>query len=362
MKKPSKKDVSAKGKGNPMKSKPAPNQPKEPKQTPLKRPSAAEGLEPKPKSKAGAKTPASVWSSGLTKEEEEENHAEEHEEEQLTCDETMDPATFEVPEPTEAWQDDTEQGDKKNRSKNKKFLQMLAHNQVPEWLREQWQASEKMGPGRVAKQREIVNNALDLVNGKLQLNVNKPMFTEMKSSWESQRSLEKEKSLPKLLLMGKFGMNEDTFQQALADDQIREVVLRNGAVQYAWGSAEHAREKGKSSSSSAKDEVEGNVRDKKLFEAGLKNWKIGLFKGLSRQAVGAGSSAQLALEDGLSEKQWTQAQQQLNLAMSAFDRVVVAAKKKLQTIGVDNRSDDLWGTLSLGCYLLPDHCICFILN
>ena len=303
---------------------------------PMKRPGMA------PKSKAAVKPSCFA---GLKDEEENEKHesGEQPEEENMEEDPLVEPADFDMEDET------------KNRSKNNKFLKLLKSGSLPDWLADEWDKTKKMSAGRREKQREIVNNAMEHTqDGRLILNVDKPLFQSMKETWVKTASIEREKSLPKLLLMGKFNMGEKQFEEALREGQIYEVRTKSGALQYAWGSGEHSTERGKSTKDRAEERNEGTKKEFQEFKANAKNWKIGLFQATADSKALASTSSKeahgevLALECGLTDKQWSQAQGQLSLAMQAFEKVISAAKKKLQQIGCDNKEDALWLSLWLG--------------
>ena len=300
------------------------------------------------------------WSEGLEKtEEKKEENTEEStegpEEEVATCDEVVDPNTnFSMPQETDQ---------KKDRSKNAKFKKMLASGALPEWLEEEWEKSKKLKTGKTERQRMLVNQSIDHAQGKLVLNTDKAVFHEMKKSWTTTASVEKEKTLPKLLLMGKFSMTEAMFDKALACGDIHEVRTKSCSLQYAWSTAEQSVTKGKSQEVEASESKDGTKKDKEWFENAAKNWKIGLFQKTGNQhsedqEKTSSSSHCLALEDVLTDKQWNQAQQQLSLAMAAFDKVITGAKKKLQQIGPDNKEDNLYEPLNLG--LQEGACGCFL--
>ena len=50
---------------------------------------------------------------------------------------------------------------KKDRSKDFKFKQLLSQRTLPAWIVKAWNETLKLKTGRVAKQREIVNQVLD---------------------------------------------------------------------------------------------------------------------------------------------------------------------------------------------------------
>ena len=148
----------------------------------LKKPASAK---PPPVQKPAMKKPASckaaaastLWKHGsksLTKQdEEEENHEEHGEEEEPEDDPAMDIQ--------EKFAMDTST---KDRSKDFKFKQMLAQNNLPTWLKEAYQKTLTMKSGRIAEQRRLVNLALDRKpDGALVLSLEKPEFRELKDNF-----------------------------------------------------------------------------------------------------------------------------------------------------------------------------------
>ena len=311
----------------------------------LKRPAASEKAEPKkaePKKGQGSGSKGcSSWAKALDKEEEtsdEQPEEEEMEHDPYDTDFAMD-------------QGEESEANKKDRSKDAKFKRLLAQHQLPSWLEEAYNATLTMKSGRTEKQREIVNAAFDSSGGKLVLSTEKPLFKEMKETYKESVSSHKQKTLPKVLLMGKFHLDESAFQAGLMSGDIEEVEGKDGKVSYAWRSDEHQELRGKRSNTQQQQEKEGTKADAELFANMSKDWKIGLFKPSTTSSSSKGTH--LALEDakkGLTSKQWGQAQKQLS--MSAMDKQLSNVKKLLQTVGVDNREDPLWPQLSLGLHLL----------
>lgn len=335
------------GKGKKGKGKGQTQAPKEPKGKPLKRPSSKNESN---KEQGGKRGKGLLWSEGLLEEQVEANKedmTEEAEEETKTCDEAVDPEKgFAMAKATP----DTETTDTKDRSKNKKFLNLLKNGQLPDWLLHEWKQTEKMGSGKLEKRRKIVNGAIDCVGGRLVLNTEKPYFKQMESSYSSQVTKEKEKSLPRRLLMGKFNLTANDFDEALADGELMEVKTASGAVQYCWSSNEHIVSKGKSSTRELEDKKQVDVGDKAYLQKNIRNWAIGLFakEESSASSSAKASAAPLALENAITSKQWEQAQTQLSAAMSGWDKLMKSAKTKLQTVGVDAKDDPLWNKLQLG--------------
>ena len=283
----------------------------------LKRPAAKAEEEPEAKKKKGGSRKVDTeWCKGLAKTEREhqgeteEQEKGEEEEEETTEDPSVDPGdAFAVAS--------AEDEGTKNRSK---------HAKVPQAVERQPPAGRKT----CAQHREA-------------------HVKEIMATYTAQESKEKEKSLPKRLLMGKYNMDEDPFNQTLAEGDIEEVVLSSGKVQYSFVSAEHSTTRGKRSESSSAAQQEVTSKDN------AKKWAIGLFTKPRGSASTSGKSKAvkagpqpLSLDCALNAEQWTQAVQQLTLGMAAFDKVSSTAKRKLLSLG-NNKQDSLWPTLHLAC-------------
>ena len=318
---------------------------------------------PKAKSSAAMKRPAAKeeesqqgkkgsWAAPLVQVEPEKEEQEGEEEEHVTQDEAVEPSSaFALPDKGDL--DDDE--NTKNRSKNAKFLKMLKDSSLPDWLVQEWEKASKLTSGKREKQREIVNNCLDHQGGRLVLNVDKPMFQQMSASYKQTLTRDKEKSLPRRLLQGKFNLTDEAFEEALQEGDVVEVKMKGGKTGYMFQSMEHETERGKRAESSVVEQVEGNKKKKLFFEEGVKNWAIGLFEKSKDKAIGEKRPGLLALKDRqapLSEAQWQQAQSQLKPAQDAFEKCNSAGLKFLQTIGPDNKLDPLYPTLFLGCIFI----------
>ena len=142
----------------------------------------------KAKAKANLKRPAAAgassskgapdWASGIQLEKEDETGAEGEEEAPKTMDAVVDADDMEVFETDQA---------KKDRSKDFKFKQLLAQNSLPAWVVKAWNETLKLKTGRVAKQREIVNQVLDRTSsGTLVVNLDKPVLSHIKDLWAFQ--------------------------------------------------------------------------------------------------------------------------------------------------------------------------------
>ena len=322
---------------------------------------------PKAKSSAAMKRPAAKeeesqqgkkgsWAAPLVQVEPEKEEQEGEEEEHATQDEAVEPSSaFALPD-KEGLDDDE---NTKNRSKNAKFLKMLKDSSLPDWLVQEWEKASKLTSGKREKQREIVNNCLDHQGGRLVLNVDKPMFQQMSASYKQTLTRDKEKSLPRRLLQGKFNLSDDAFEEALLEGDVVEVEMKGGKTGYMFQSMEHETERGKRAESSVREQVDGTKKKKLFFEEGVKNWAIGLFEKSKDKAIGEKRPGLLALKDRqapLSEAQWQQAQSQLKPAQDAFEKCHNTGLKFLQTIGPDNKLDPLYPTLFLGCsFLSPNN-------
>lgn len=111
-----------------------------------------------------------AWAVGIKDEKEKEQEGEEEEtkaEDAVVDIEEIDP--FEI------------DSAKKDRSKDFKFKQLLSQGSLPEWVVKAWNDTSKLKTGRVAKQREIVNQVLDRTsNGTLALSLDKPVLSHIK--------------------------------------------------------------------------------------------------------------------------------------------------------------------------------------
>ena len=69
---------------------------------------------------------------------------------------------------------------KTDRCKKQKFLQMIEEDTLPDYLIDEWKKTLKMKTGKLAKQRELINQAFDREKGQLVLNLKKPSFKILK--------------------------------------------------------------------------------------------------------------------------------------------------------------------------------------
>ena len=66
---------------------------------------------------------------------------------------------FVVPGPDD--HDPSPKNQKKDRSKNQKFQNLLKSGTLPSWLQAEWQKTLTMGAGRTMQQRRLVNLSID---------------------------------------------------------------------------------------------------------------------------------------------------------------------------------------------------------
>ena len=311
----------------------------------MKRPATKKELkEDQKKAKTGA---ASAWGTPLCQD---EKAAEEEDEEEVLEDDPVEENTFALAKKDTEKAPDTK--DTKDRSKNNKFLKMLETKQLPSWLVDAWNATKKMGTGKLDRQRAIVNEAFDHADGKLVLNTNKPVFQEMRQTFTKTEAKSSQKSLPKSLFMGQFNLSEQLFEAGLLNGDFQEVIDSNGKKKYAWLEDEHIETKGKSSMSTQQESQEGQAADKVLFQTSARQWKIGLFEQSSSSTGAASGTPLLSLEDEkrtLSEKQWNAAQEMLAKAVGAMGRFLTSGDRLLQQVGVDKKDSELWVKLCLAC-------------
>ena len=78
--------------------------------------------------------------------------------------------------------------------------------------------------------------------------------------------------------MGNFNLSEETFARGLMDNDFRKIKKRDGRVEYAWGTSEHATIRGKETTSSYESKSAGQRGDIAKFQKTSQSWKIGLFQ------------------------------------------------------------------------------------
>ena len=200
---------------------------------------------------------------------------------------------------------------KTDRCKKQKFMTMLAAGQLPDYLAKEWEKTVKMKVGRTDAQRTIINSCFNRGDmGKLILSLEKPLFQTMRNQWSERTASHTEKSLPKTLFMGKF-----------------EVRDPEGKVAYSWSASEHKTAKGDKSSFEMSATAQGSKGDAQKMNTLTGGWKMGLFSKQEQGAAAPGgkrTAAQLALEDrkqGLNDLQWQAAQEQLQPAIQAFQKI-----------------------------------------
>ena len=290
------------------------------------------------------KRPASkkdLWKAGLDKAIEEENKDENQEEGGKEEKEGFE---------NDVVMDEGDEEKSKDRCKNQKFLKLLANKQLPTFIMDEWQRTKDMKVGRTDRQRQIINAIFDrTASGRLMLSLDKPIFNSMKESFSEKSNTNMQKSLPKSLFKGKFNLSEEAFAEGLSNNEFQETEDDEGNKTYTWKVNVNKQKQGDRSAFGYQNQEEGDKSTVQKFEDISKLWK----KGLKTKALpSSGSKGQLALcdrETPLSEKQWGQAQGQLSLAQSAFDKQEKDGLKFLQTIGCDNKDDSLYAVLYLGC-------------
>ena len=78
----------------------------------------------------------------------------------------------------------------------------MSEGSLPDYVAQAWKKTLSMKKGRTEEQRKIVNQVLDRTkDGKLMVNLEKPLFAQMREQFCQSKSSTKEKALPKLLFM-----------------------------------------------------------------------------------------------------------------------------------------------------------------
>ncbi len=154
--------------------------------------------------------------------------------------------------------------------------------------------------------------------------------------------------------MGKFNLSESQFVQGLQDQEFFGVEDEQGRKKYSWTQSEHATTHRSSSKWKQEASKELTEKEKEVQDAAFDSWKFGFFKPTGNQkALCAASGPQLALleKEEMTESHWLKAQPQLVTAIQAFDKLDKDAKKSLQIVGVDNKTDKLYTDLMLFSFL-----------
>eukprot|EP00438_Fugacium_kawagutii_P025379 Skav223566 [mRNA] locus=scaffold34:257854:258369:+ [translate_table: standard] len=164
----------------------------------------------------------------------------------------------------------------------------------------------------------------------------------------------RKKSLPRNLFVGKFQLTEATFAQGLADGDFVEIQEPSGRVVYSWASAEESTTNQFKQSNAFSTGKSLSKKEAMVEQAAFSTWSMPLFKKISsNKALPAppGSRPMAALEDveeGMTETEWNAAQEQLNAAMAAYERLLKTAKKHMQTINYE-KEDPIYDNLLLVC-------------
>ena len=196
-----------------------------------------------------------------------------------------------------------------------------------------------------------MNLSIDRNKVGLVLNVDKPEFQTIKNTYKTSESKDKVKSLSKTLFMGKFGLTQEALEEGLREGDFQQVIDKNGKIKYSWENMEHVTTRGKGSSSQQVENRSGTDKDAKLFAKQSKGMHLGLFGASGTQSSGSArhQPTDLALEDqparSMNPKQLQGAKVQLNKAVAAFEKVLVPAKKLLQSM---DKSHKLYAGLILG--------------
>ena len=156
----------------------------------------------------------------------------------------------------------TKGGPTLNRSKFNKFKKFLKSGLLPPWLVTEYERIMSLTTSKRTEPRSLVNEVVAHdACGKLVLALEKPQFKSFQKSFEASEAAETEKSLPKILLMGKFNLSETQFEAALESGELVEVTTRGGKTQFAWSSSSHSTKRGKVKERGFEKEKEGSLKD-----------------------------------------------------------------------------------------------------
>ena len=183
--------------------------------------------------------------------------------------------------------------------------------------------------------------------------MSRALYTQENFTQTASKSAQK--ALPRVLLMGKFNLTQEMFDQAIEDGDIIESTNIKGKRVYSWTMEEHVVKRGKHSKFSEEKSKQGTSRDEKYMDNLSKNWRVGLFEASSGSSGSASKPSTLAIKDvapderALTKKQWQDAKAQLASMMSAFDRLVQNGKKLINQMGSEMKADPLYLQLLFAC-------------
>lgn len=159
-----------------------------------------------------------------------------------------------------------------------------------------------------------------------------------------------------MLFCGKFGLTESAFQEGLERGDFFEVESADGRMTYGWQQDEQATTRGTSSKMEVAASKKLSKEELQVENIAMGSWQSGLFKKKNVKALEGGETP-MAIEDQkaeLSERAWNAAQKQLLDAQKAMGEQIRAGKKLLQLVGVDNKADPLYHSLTFGfCLVYP---------
>ena len=247
------------------------------------------------------------------------------------------------------------QAQMRDRVKMQKFMQMLSANQLPKFLQKAWEESQTMKVGKRERQTLIVNSLFERSQqGRLVMDLEKPIFKAMESSYVETSSKAISKSLPKLLFMGKFSLTEQMLSQGVESGQFQ-VVQTDDGEQYSWRQNSQTVKRGEKSEMGWEAKREGVSKDMAKYKAAAQSWSMGLMKALpsgSSSSTPGNGPGQLALTGGqdleLTSDHWEVVKKQIGQASGALDRMEKEALRHLNSL--TDPDDDLYDVLSLGYF------------
>ncbi|CAL1156912.1 unnamed protein product [Cladocopium goreaui] len=184
----------------------------------------------------------------------------------------------------------------RDRVKMQKFLGMLSANQLPKFLQKAWEESQTKKHGKRERQTLIVNSLFARSEqGRLVMDLEKPIFKAMESNYVETSSKATSKSLPKLC-----------------------VVQTDDGEQYSWRQNSQTVKRGEKSEMGWEAKREGESKDMAKYKA----------------------AAQSGQDLPLTPDRWEVVKKQIGQASGALDRMETEALRHLNSL--TDPDDDLY--------------------
>jgi len=151
------------------------------------------------------------------------------------------------------------------------------------------------------------------------------------------------------LFCGKFNLTEEQFQHGLAAQDFQEVVDKDGRRVYCWNTVSYSVVQGKMEKQNSSGSKSLTNAQEALMHDAFDKIDFAVFQ--PAQLAIDGGTRLLSLQDRgassqLNDKAWEEAEELLNQAKQAYDKLLKEAHRLHQQLG-NNKGDNLWSLLLL---------------